>query len=139
MEEKNSKFFKTYFILMIIWAVIGLIDSFFITGSKETFGQINMVYTLLLWLFVFAILVLSIIALVLFIKNKFSKISLVLPIYHIVAVILIIVYGIIWGVTSAILGNPITNQAVTSLLIGIGIISSLFELVFSGYILNKFR
>ncbi len=139
MKENNSKFFKTYFILMIIWAIIGLIDSLFITGGKETYGQINIVYALFIGTLEFAILVLSVISIVIFVKNKFSKISLVLPIYHIVAAILIFVYGVLWGLTSAIQGNQIANQSVTPELIVIGVILSLFELIFSGYVLNKFK
>jgi hypothetical protein len=41
---------------MIIWAIIGLIDSLFISGSKEIFSQINILYGLFIILFGLAIL-----------------------------------------------------------------------------------
>ncbi|MBI4450436.1 hypothetical protein HY642_00545 [Candidatus Woesearchaeota archaeon] len=138
MRAKNSKFFKAYFVLMVLWAVIGLIDSFF-TGSKTTVGQVSTVYALFIGLFEFAVLALSVVAIYLFIKNKFSKLALALPIYHVATAILLVVYGFIWGVTSAVQGNPITDMSITPGLIAYGVISSLFELVFSSYILYRFR
>lgn len=139
MKEQKSKFFKHYFIVMIIWAILGLIDSFFISGTKETFGQINITYTLFIGLLDFAIVILSLIAIIIFIQNKFSKISLVLPIYDIVGTILYVLYGVILGLLSSIQGRPLADQFISPELITISIISSLFELVFSIYILNRFK
>jgi len=140
MDEKNSKFFKIYYILVIVYAFIGLFDTF-LYGGKETFKQVEIsgLYSLLIGLFEFAIFVLSIVALVLFIKNKFSKITLVIPIYHIVMAIFVFVYAIIWGIINVMQSTPISEQLIPPGLIAIGIISSLFELFFSGYVLYKFK
>lgn len=137
--EQESKFFKIYFILVIIYAIIGLLDSLVFSGMKETIGQISILWQVIVMIVVFAIFVLSIIALVIFIKNKFAKITLVIPIYYLVTTVLIFLYGMIWGVVLAVQGDLINEQPISPVLLVIGIISSLFELIFSVYILSKFR
>ena len=137
--EQESKFFKIYFILVIIYAIIGLLDSLVFSGMKETMGQISILWQVIVMIVVFAIFVLSIIALVIFIKNKFAKITLVIPIYYLVTTVLIFLYGMIWGVVLAVQGDLINEQPISPVLLVIGIISSLFELIFSVYILSKFR
>lgn len=137
--EKDNIFFKTYFVLVIVYAIIGLLDSFVFSGMKETFGQISIIWIIIVSLFELAIFILGIVALVIFIKNKFSKITLVIPIYHLIAAVLIFIYGIAWGVLSAVEGNPIPEQLIPPGMIAIGTISSLFELIFSIYILSKFK
>ena len=137
--KKESKFFKPYYLLVIVYAIIGLLDSLVFSGMKETFGQVSILWTVLVGIYAFAIFVLSIIALVLFIKNKLAKITIVIPIYHLVSAVLIFFYGIIWGVVSAVQGNPINEQLIPPGLIVIGVVSSLFELIFSIYVLSKFK
>lgn len=137
--EQESTFFKFYYILVIIYAIIGLLDSLVFSGTKETFGQISILWQVIVMIFVFAIFVLSIIALFIFIKNKFAKITLVIPIYYLVSTVLLFFYGIIWGVVSAVQGDLINEQLIPPGLLVIGIISSLFELIFSVYVLSKFK
>ncbi|MBS3072326.1 hypothetical protein J4477_00650 [Candidatus Pacearchaeota archaeon] len=137
--EKSSRFFKTYFILVIFYAIIGILDSLFLSGMKETFGQISILWMVFVSLFEFAIFILSIIALVVFIKNKLPKVTLIMPIYHLITAVLILIYGFAWGILSAVQGNPIAGQLIPPGMIAIGVISSLFELIFSIYILSKFK
>ncbi|MFP4403155.1 MAG: hypothetical protein ACLFPJ_02280 [Candidatus Woesearchaeota archaeon] len=137
--EKNNKFFKIYFILVLVYAIIGLLDSFVFSGMKETFGQISTIWMIIGSLFGLIKFILSIIALIIFIKKKFSKITLVIPIYHLVATVLLFIYGFAWGILSAVQGNSINEQLIPPGMIAIGIISSLFELIFSIYILSKFK
>jgi len=137
--EKSSRFFKTYFILVIFYAIIGILDSLFLSGMKETFGQISILWMVFVSLFEFTIFILSIIALVVFIKNKLPKVTLIMPIYHLITAVLILIYGFAWGILSAVQGNPIAGQLIPPGMIAIGVISSLFELIFSIYILSKFK
>ena len=137
--EKSSRFFKTYFILVIFYAIIGILDSLFLSGMKETFGQISILWMVFVSLFEFVIFILSIIALVVFIKNKLPKVTLIMPIYHLITAVLILIYGFAWGILSAVQGNPIAGQLIPPGMIAIGVISSLFELIFSIYILSKFK
>ena len=137
--KKESKFFKPYYLLVIVYAIIGLLDSLVFSGMKETFGQVSILWKVIVGIYAFAIFVLSIIALVLFIKNKLAKIILVIPIYHLVSAVLILFYGIIWGVVSAVQGNPINEQLIPPGLIAMGVVSSLFELIFSIYVLSKYK
>lgn len=140
MAERESKFFKIYFILMIVYAILGLLDALVFTGAKETAGQISNLYLLFIGILIpLGIFILSIVALTIFIRSKFAKITLVIPIYHIIATILIVGYGIVWGIVMVMQGVEASGQLIPPGLVLIGIISSLFELIFSSYILYKFR
>ncbi|MCA9459594.1 MAG: hypothetical protein KC550_03530 [Nanoarchaeota archaeon] len=137
MDENSSGFFKTYYILMIIFAIIGLTDSFLTYFAKSLVEYI--IWSVITSLLSLGVFILSIIAVIKFTKNQFSKITLVIPIFHIAYPVFLLIIGIIWGIMSVASGNLINPQTIPVWLILIGIVSSLFELVFSGYILNKFK
>jgi hypothetical protein len=135
--ENESKFFKIYFILVIIYSIIGLSNSIF-SGMIETYGQMPNLLMILASIFSFLIFILSIVALVIFIKNKFAKITLVIPIYELVTAILMGIWGVVIGVLSVVQANPIDNQSIPLVMIIVGFLTSLFELVFSAYVLKKY-
>jgi len=137
MKEKNSIFFKTYYILMVIFAIIGLIDASF-AYFNETFGDV-LIWAFIVSLFAIAVFILSIIAIVKFRKYRFSKITLFIPIYHIVIQSLLFVLGMVLGAIGVIQGVPFEDVAIPSWFAAAGVISSTFELIFAGYILNRFR
>lgn len=136
--EKGNTFFKVYFILAIVYAILGLLDSLVFSGMK-TVGQISPIWSIIVTLSQFAMFILSIIALVIFIKNKFAKITFVIPIYHLIFIVVINIFGIAWVVISALQGNPVNEISTPPGTVAIGTISSLFELLFSIYILIKFK
>ncbi len=138
MKKIDNGFLKTYYIIALIWSLIGLIDSFFITGRLENFlSNSYIIYSYFLSIFFFAFFVFSIIVIFNFRKKKLSKVVYVLPIYHIVFPILSIFVSIAIGIYIGITGK-VDVDLYQSIASPIGIVSSLFELVFSMYILKKF-
>jgi hypothetical protein len=82
IRSKDS-FFKTYFILVAIYAVLGIIDTLFITGNINLL-KIQQTTAISVWLIIFglfqiAIFILSVVALVRAIKQKL-KFKIILPI-----------------------------------------------------------
>lgn len=136
---KSTKFFKTYFILVIAGAIIGLLDSLLFTGAKATIDQVPIAWLAFSGIFAFGIFILSIIALYISIKNKLAKITLVIPIFYLAITVIVFVYGMVSGVTSAVQGSVPTEQLIPPALLTIGILSSSFELLFSVYVLSKFK
>ena len=135
--EKSVKFFKIYYILMIIYAIMGFIDGY-LSYVNSTFGD------LLIWSYsfsfiVFGVFVLSIIAIFNFRKNGLSRTTFIIPIYHIVFQTIIVIYAIFLAINSIASGIDYTNIVIPSWFTLVAIISSLFELIFSIYILLKFR
>ena len=137
MDERNSKFFKIYFILAIIFAIVGLFSSFF--HNFETWGQTIGVDIYFISIYSIAIFILSIVAVYSFWQNKFSKITLIIPIYYIVIFILTFVYGLMVGFLTYYLGILLSEIPVPPESNIISLFTSLFELFFSMYVLNKFR
>jgi len=133
--KKGRKFFKAYFILAIIFALVGLLDSFISLG----YSHVPILWQIFTGLFALAILVLSVIALVIFTKNKFKKITLVIPIYYLAVTILSFLVGVVFGFVLVSQGRPIGELSIPSIFIPLGIIASLFELIFSTYIFLKFK
>ena len=138
MKEKYGKFFKKYYILMIVYAVFGLISGY-VSYSDSTFGDVVVWWAYLGSLITLGVVVLSVIAIFNFRKNKLSNITLIIPIYHIVLAVATFIYGIILGIGAIISGINPDNIVIPSWFTLSAIISSLFELVFSVYILNKFK
>ncbi|MBW2975292.1 hypothetical protein KY366_06240 [Candidatus Woesearchaeota archaeon] len=137
--KKPGMFFMAYYILALAYAVIGLLDSLVFSGMQQEIGDIPALWMIFVNIFAFAILVLSIIALILFIKKKLARVTLVLPIYHLLASVFVFLYGIIWGMLLVAQGAPIAAQVIPPGMLIIGMVSSLFELGFSGYILSRYR
>ena len=137
--RRGHRFFKIYFILAIIFAIIGILEYLFYFGTELIFGEINIIWSSIMFLFNFGMVLLSIYALINFIENKFAKITLVIPIYHIITIISIFLFFFAWGIIMGMQGVPAAEQTVSSSLLTVQILGSSFELIFSIYILYKFR
>lgn len=137
LKEKNSSFLKIYFLLIIIYALIGFIDSYFGFVSLELHQ--NIVWTLITALYSLVIFILSIIALIMFTKHKFEKITLIIPIYIIITQVMFFMLSFIIGFINGVSKEPYSAIIVPKSILILGIILSLFELVLSFIILKRFR
>jgi len=116
-----SKLLEIYLYTALLFGIIGLIDSIIAPLFQLPIIYFNILSTLLFIFFIF-----NIIALVLFFNKKLAKKFLILPTYHLLMFILSLTLS--WLVGSNIL---------FSLSIIIGIFTSLFETVFSIYLLTN--
>ena len=132
--EKKGEYFKVYYIFAIVYAIVGLIDSLVWIFTQKT-GLDIPILKVMLPLFSLVIFAMSIAALVLFSTHKFAKITLVMPIYHLASAVFMIVIGVTFGIVSGINGAIVVPPGLAIW----GIVSSLFELVFSLYVLLKFQ
>jgi len=118
-------FFKTYFIIIIILVILDLVDSLFITGSLNvssillTRNTAYIVWILFLLLVGLAEFVLSIIAIITFVKRKIPKISLVVPIIILATTIFFIFSGAIAGPGLTVEGYVSSWVTVSSIIINI--------------------
>ncbi|MBI2548858.1 hypothetical protein HYW21_05905 [Candidatus Woesearchaeota archaeon] len=139
MKEKESLFFKIYYFLAIINAIIGLADAFTLMTTKKTLNDLSLLYIFVTGTLGTALLIMSVIALIMVFRYKFSKITLVLPIYYLVIYFGVFLYGFLWGAISSLQGISAAEQLIPPGLIAVQIISSVFELVFCIYLLYKYR
>jgi hypothetical protein len=139
MKEKKSVFFRIYFILMIISSLVRLFDIIFMIGKQSAYTNVGIEYNLVVGTFEYGIMILSIIAIIVFIKRNFSRVSLVLPVYHIGGAIGIFVYQTLFELISIIRGIAIQDMGVPPGLIEIGVLSYLFELIFAIYIVDRYK
>jgi|SRR3989338_9354023 len=138
MRKIESRFLKVYFIILIIYAIFGLLDSIVFSGSKENFGQMGVMYNILIAMFIFSVFILSIVALIIFAVKKYPKVIIFMPIYQIAAKIIIFGGGIVWGIILFIKGADIVGQPIPSIVVIIGVLTSLFELIYCSYVLYKY-
>ncbi|MBW2987336.1 hypothetical protein KY336_02185 [Candidatus Woesearchaeota archaeon] len=106
--ENKSKFLKAYFIVVIIYAILGLLNIVLLpqllrVGATPIF-YLMMISNVILTLFNVAVIILSIIAIVLFLIYKFKRITLVVPIFYLVYSLFSIFLGMLLGVLMGIFG-----------------------------------
>ena len=136
MKEKKSGFFRFYIIAIIVFGIIGILDVIF-SFMKLQF-KISTAYLAPVWLIATAMFIISIVALVKFVNRKFHKMTYVLPIYHIVFPILMLILGLAWGFYIGLQGvNPSTIASPIAFPI-IALLSSVFEVGFGAYIWKRF-
>ncbi len=132
-KKKQSRFFYAYYVIAIIYAAYILLHS----ASYLFLGDVfNMLLLPLDLLWIVGILILSISALVIFVRQRMPKIALVLPIYHITMVGLIILLSVSLVIIAIKEGVPPPDIPG---LIFVDIITSLFEFGFSFYLLKRFQ
>ena len=120
-------FLRFYLYCTLIIGLLGLTDAL-LTFLKITPLLYVRIVTLVLFLFVFF----NILSIALFRRQNLEIIVYVLPIYHIASYVLFLSLGLYLAFTAII---PLWLSFV---LIGLQVVSSLFELGFSIYLLQKF-
>jgi len=127
----GQKPYRWFFILAIIYAILKIAESFIVT--IPLLGQ-----TLSLFLFPISLawLILSIVLLIKFIKNKLPGFYLVLPIYYIADFILSFIIGIAVGI-SAMASGVSDPTGGASWLIYITIIGAIFEIGYAIFMLIR--
>ncbi len=128
MEKKGRQFLGIYLLLAFVFGVLGLVDSSF---SLFNFGSSN-IYEFIVLFLGFAFLFFNIFAIIHFINNKLEKITLALPIYHILSYGILLFFGFVIGLYG------LSNGMLFSLSL-VGMLTSGFEIVFSIYLLKRFE
>jgi hypothetical protein len=125
--EKRMRFLRLYLIVAIIFALLGLLDSILtLTGTLST------AYTYFISILAVAFFIFNIVAVVKFLRNKLENIVLILPIYNIAMYIIFFAIGI--HATYAL-----TRESIFFYSAIVGLVTSLAELVFAGYLLRRFK
>ena len=112
---------RIYLYTALIFGIIGLVDS---TAAQVL--QLPALYFTILSVLLFLFFIVNIAALVLFFNKKLPGLFLILPVYHII--IFLFFLTISW---------LIKVEIVLKMSITIGILTSLFETIFSIYLLNR--
>ncbi len=125
--ERLQKFLRTYLIIAILYALLGVLDSIL-----QLIKYVTPMYTGLLSFMTFLFFLFNIVALVVLYKSNQERITLVLPVYHLALFLFFFLFGIVTA-SLAIKENLFFGIAI------FGLISSLAELGFGYYVLRKFR
>jgi hypothetical protein len=128
--KRPGTFFYAYYIITIIYAVYILLHSAIYLLFGQTFNLLLLPFDLV-W--IVAILILSIFALVMFIRHRLPKITLVVPIYHITMIGLVILLSVSLVIIAIMEEMPPPDVPG---LIFVDIFTSLFELGFSLYVIR---
>lgn len=123
--ERLQKFLRTYLIIAIFYALLGVLDSIL-----QLTKYVTPFYTGLLSFMTFLFFLFNIIALVVLYKSIQERITLVLPVYHLALFLFFFLFGIVTA-SLAIKENLFFGIAL------FGLISSLAELGFSYYLMKK--
>ncbi len=124
-----NHFLRVYLYVALIFGLLGIADNLmaWLTVTAPSL-YIYAIVILSLLFFIFNIITIPI-----FLHQRVPKIALVLPIYHVVTFLLFSSVSII-----LIILHLVGNQLWTSVILSIGLIASIFEAVFSIYLLQKF-
>ena len=117
-------FAKTYFIIALIFGLLGLVDILLSFLHKEPVWYASTISILLFFFFFFNIL-----AIALFHHHHMENIAFVLPVYHLVSYVIFLGIGL-WLSTQETLLSWIDPTLLT-----VGVITSSFEILFSFYLL----
>ncbi len=71
--KKKSRFLRNYYILAVLFAIIGLLDSTLFSDAFGVISKSSYFWMGFVMIFNFIILVLSIIAIIIFIREKLPK------------------------------------------------------------------
>ncbi len=134
-ENYPTKLLKLYLLITFFYGLLGFLDAIFF--SRGPIGDVN-AYHYLATLAFLSFFFLSIIALVSFIQIRLPKITLVLPAYAIATKIAIVVSAFAWASELVKANVAVEMLPVPGMLVNIAIAFSLFECVFSVYLLRKF-
>jgi hypothetical protein len=134
MNESENMMFKVYYLLTLMYGIFSIISVIY---KYLNHGNSIVLLSLISQLFSITVIISSIYVLRYFKKMKFDRISIILPVYHIVIFCSLLAFAFLnWFLI--LQGSAIDK---TTLLIGLtlfGITTSLFEVIFSGYIIHRF-
>ena len=125
--KKKRGFLKTYLLLALIFGLYGLLDSLLIFFDVVTNIYVYIAFTLPLLFFVFSVLAIPI-----FHYQRLERIVYVLPIYHIIS------YGVFFAFAFILSFFWLVHGWIWILMIILGFLTSIFEIWFSYYLLQKF-
>ena len=128
MDKIMSRFLGIYLLAVIIFGILGLIDSLLSIFRFTSSFFYTFIFLIVNTFFFFF----NLFMLLHFIRNKIEKITCVLPIYHLSIYLLFFIVGVSLGM-AGLFAAWITPLAI------IGILTSLFELTFGFYLLRRFE
>ena len=126
--ENKKRFLQVYLIIALLFGVLGVIDALL-----NFFGSYPPTYGLIIAGFAFVFFIYNLFALVHFMQDKLEKITLVLPIYHLVSYFVFFMLGLVLVIMGVLGGLVLWGLNI------IGLLASLFEIVFAGYLLRRFK
>jgi len=131
---------KPFYIIALIYAILSVISTIpLLFVSISINNPVYSAFSFLMLFFSIGIFVLSIVAIVSFIKVKSRRILLVLPVYYVIMMPLLIIASFIYGIIIAASGEPLDSLELPVFMIVISLILSTFELVFSSAILKNLK
>ena len=128
LMENKKRFLQVYLIIALLFGILGVIDA-----SLNFFGSYSPMYGLIIAGFAFVFFIYNLFVLVHFMQDKLEKITLVLPIYYLVSYFVFFMLGLILVITGVLGGMVLWGLNI------IGLLASLFEIVFAGYLLRRFK
>lgn len=135
-EVHKEKLLRSYLLVTFFYGLLGFLDALFFSKNGVV-TNINTYHYLAAIVF-FTFLGISILALIFFIQAKLPRITYVLPVYTIANKVLIVLLAFAWTISLARANVSLDTQEVPNMIISIAIIFSLFECLFSVYLLRKF-
>ena len=127
MTQKRG-FVKFYLFLTIIFGILGIIDSLLVVFQIQ-----STIYDRIMGILLLLFLFFNLMAIALFQYYRVERIAFVLPIYHIIS------YGLFVFIGFWLIFKAITSAWVSPVLIVVGIATSLFEILFSIYVLVSLK
>ena len=118
-----NKILKIYLYTALVFGIIGLVDS-----TMAQVLQLPLLYFTILSILLFFFCLANIAAVVFFFNKKLPRLFLILPVYHIIAFLFFL--SLSWLIKIDIL----LKASIT-----LGILTSLFETVFSLYLLSRLK
>lgn len=124
--HSRTGFLRAYLIIALLMGFLGLLDNIFALVNVTPALYQDIVVTILFLFFFF-----NLYSIIIFRRHKVERIAYVLPIYHLLSYALFVSFGI------TVIFVAATPEWLATALIGLGFASSLFEIVFSAYLLTK--
>ena len=137
--EQRKGFLKAFFIVIICSGIAGLIEYFFFAGKGDLTAAGPILWNVLTSIIGIGVFVLSIIAIVIFAKDKFPKITLVMPITELGVGLIVFLYGFIVGLRVGLSGGTDADIIFHPFIFTFALIFSFFEVVFASFMLTKFK
>ena len=131
MGRKTSgreKFVATYLVLALVFGILGLVD-----GVVNLVGVEVAIYSIVIGILSGLFFFFNLFAWVHLKHEKAEGITLVLPIYHVISYLLFFGLGIALGLMGLFFAGVFTFFVI------VGVITSVFELGFSFYLLRRFE